>query len=95
METNFYIKNTTSIVTFANAISNYTGRMDVQLHVDGNYKNSALTDSASVVRQDLHLHWGGTLPPGEHTISIRAGQPNSIGCDVNWGDIMTLIFEGS
>ncbi len=91
----FTLENTATIVTFANAISNYTGRMDVQLHVDGNYKNSALTDKASVEWQDLHLHWGGTLPPGEHTISIRAGKPNSVGCGTTWGDIMTLIFEGS
>ncbi|MDM8559146.1 hypothetical protein [Candidatus Parabeggiatoa sp. HSG14] len=89
----FTLKNPASIVTFANAISIHGGRLDVSLHVDGNAKNRALTDDASVKWQDLHLHWGGTLSQGEHTVSIRSTVANVIGCQENWGNIMTLIFE--
>ncbi|RKZ64370.1 MAG: hypothetical protein DRR08_00920 [Candidatus Parabeggiatoa sp. nov. 2] len=89
----FTLANTASIATFANAISAYGGRMDIILYVDGHAKNHALTDSASVNWQDLHLHWGGTLSAGTHTISVRSSATSAVGCGRAWGDIMTLIFE--
>jgi Skp family chaperone for outer membrane proteins len=89
----FTLSNTANIVTLANAISFHGGRQDLFLYVDGQMKNRALTDDADVKWQDLHLHWGGPLSPGEHTISLRSDVANVIGCKETWGNIMTLIFE--
>lgn len=81
------------IVVMADTITNYAGRVDAYLLVDGSHRRSTLTSTNSNSWKPVHINWGGTVGPGSHTVSIRSSRADTLGCITEWGSITTIVYE--
>ncbi len=84
---------TAAAVIVVDTITNFAGRTDTYLVVDGVSMRSTLTNTTSDAWEPVHIIWGGTLTAASHTVSVRSSTANSVGCGAIWGGITTMIYE--
>lgn len=89
----FTTADNASVVVMVDTITDYAGRVDTMLYLDGNFCRRTLTSTNSNEWKPVHINWGGTVGPGTHTVSIRSNVANTVGCGSSWGGITTIIHE--
>jgi hypothetical protein len=89
----FTLSGTTYVYITADIIRRASGRVDLQLYVDGTLLDRTLTYTSSTQWEDAHVVWTGTLVAGAHTVSLRSPTANVWGCGSGWGAIDTIIFD--
>lgn len=89
----FVLDATAAVSTSAAIIRLASGRVDLQLYVDGGFADQTLTYTSSNQWEDAYVQWAGNLSAGTHTISIRSATASVWGCGSSWGSLDTIIFE--
>jgi hypothetical protein len=76
----------------------YMGRADLELNVDGEARNWAITHTSVLENVSGYVSWTGELPEGDHVAALRGrpGLPDAAdiwGCGANHGVLSALLFE--
>ncbi len=90
----FTLTRSAVVIIHGETIGYATGRRDLELYVDGAFRDRNIADTYNLAWTDSHTHWGGVLAAGSHTVSLRSAiGANVFGCGSSYGRITTMIFE--
>lgn len=70
-----------------------TGRVDLNLYLDGTLIQSAATNTATSDWVTGIVQWSGAVAAGVHTFELRSLAGSTWGCGANWGAIDTIVLK--
>ncbi|PCJ78381.1 MAG: hypothetical protein COA57_16160, partial [Flavobacteriales bacterium] len=91
----FTTDRTADLRITATMIRSASGRVDLQLFVNGVNRNTAITYTPTSQWVSANVQWTGNVAAGSHTISLRSPTANVWGCGAIYSSIDTTVIEKS